>query len=119
MKKYKINLNGKSYEVEVEELEIGAPAPSKNVEERVTDKVESNIPKSSGNVEEITAPMPGNIVEVKVNVGDKVKAGDTLVVLEAMKLENEIVAPRDGVVVDVSTSKGATVVLGDKLVSLK
>lgn len=119
MKKYKINLNGKSYEVEVEELEIGAPVPRKNVQEVAADKAVNNVPKSSRGVEDVTAPMPGNIIDVKVGVGDKVKAGDTLVILEAMKLENEIVAPRDGIVSNINTSKGATVVLGDTLVSLK
>lgn len=119
MKKYKINLNGKSYEVEVEELEIGAPAPSKKVQEAATEKTVNNAPASSGELEDITAPMPGNILDVKVKVGDKVKTGDTLVILEAMKLENEIVAPRDGVVAAINTSKGTAVVLGDALVSLK
>ena len=66
----------------------------------------------------VTAPMPGNIVSVKVNVGDTVKSGDVLCVLEAMKMENEIMAPKDGKVVAVSVSQGSTVSTGDVLVSL-
>ncbi|MDO5586666.1 MAG: biotin/lipoyl-containing protein, partial [Clostridia bacterium] len=68
--------------------------------------------------ETVSAPMPGNIVAVKVSVGQSVNAGDVLCVLEAMKMENEIMAPKAGKVVAVSTSAGATVNTGDPLVSL-
>ena len=63
--------------------------------------------------------MPGNILDVKVANGAAVKKGDVLVILEAMKMENEILAPRDGVVVGVSVTKGSTVNSGDLLVSLQ
>ncbi|MBQ6895555.1 MAG: biotin/lipoyl-binding protein, partial [Clostridia bacterium] len=66
----------------------------------------------------IKAPMPGTVVSVKVNVGDMVKAGDVVCILEAMKMENEIMAPSDGKVVAVNASQGATVNTGDALVSL-
>ena len=69
--------------------------------------------------EAIKAPMPGNILDVKVANGAAVKKGDILVILEAMKMENEILAPRDGVVVGVSVTKGSTVNSGDLLVSLQ
>jgi len=62
--------------------------------------------------------MPGNILKVNVNVGDSVKEGDVLVILEAMKMENEIMAPRDGVVKQVLTTKGSTVETGAALVVL-
>ena len=62
--------------------------------------------------------MPGNIVSVKVKIGDTVNSGDVLCVLEAMKMENEIMAPKAGKVVAVSTSAGSTVNTGDVLVSL-
>lgn len=65
--------------------------------------------------EQVTSPMPGNILGVKVNVGDSVKAGDTLVVLEAMKMENDIVAPHDGKVLQIAVQKGATVDTGTLL----
>ncbi|MBQ8089059.1 MAG: acetyl-CoA carboxylase biotin carboxyl carrier protein subunit, partial [Clostridia bacterium] len=68
--------------------------------------------------ETIKAPMPGNINDVRVKAGQSVKKGDILVILEAMKMENEIMAPRDGVVASVNVSKGATVSTGDVLVSL-
>jgi biotin carboxyl carrier protein len=63
--------------------------------------------------------MPGTILNVSVTVGQSVKKGDVLCILEAMKMENEIVAPRDGVVAGVSTSKGASVNAGDPLVGLE
>ena len=62
--------------------------------------------------------MPGNITDVKVAAGQSVKRGDVLLILEAMKMENEIMAPRDGVVASVNVSKGATVNTGDLLLSL-
>ena len=68
--------------------------------------------------EAVNAPMPGNIVKINVKAGDAVKAGDVLVVLEAMKMENEIMAPRDGTVAQVVTQKGAKVETGSPLVVL-
>ena len=62
--------------------------------------------------------MPGNIIDVKVSNGQSVKKGDVLVILEAMKMENEIMAPRDGAVASVNVTKGATVNTGDVLLSL-
>ncbi len=118
MEKYKISLNGKVYEVDVEKLEVGAEAPSKEAKstENNTPKVAEAAPTGS---EDVTAPIPGGIWDVKVKVGDVVKAGQTLIVIEAMKLENEIVSPKDGKVTAVNVSKGETVALGDKLVSIQ
>lgn len=118
MEKYKISLNGKVYEVEVEKLEIGAEAPAKEEKAQVnnTPKVAESAPSGS---EDITAPIPGGIWDIKVKVGDAVKAGQILVVIEAMKLENEIVSPRDGKITAINVTKGDTVALGDKLVSLQ
>ena len=109
--KYKVTLNGKTYEVEVEagkamlvdEYEAYAPAPAA-------------VSVAAG--EQVAAPMPGNILKVNVSAGQAVKAGDVLVVLEAMKMENEIVAPRDGSVAQVVVAKGAVVDTGDPLVVL-
>ena len=67
----------------------------------------------------MTAPLQGTILAVNVAAGDTVKSGQTLVIIEAMKMENEIVAPSDGTVASVSVSKGQTVAAGDLLVSLR
>ena len=72
----------------------------------------------TGAGEAVNAPMPGNILKVNVNVGDKVKEGQVLVVLEAMKMENEIMAPKDATVTQVVVSKGSTVDTGAPLVVL-
>ena len=96
MKKYRVTVNGTVYEVELEELTGSAPAG-----------------------ESITSPMPGNILAVNVTAGQAVKKGDVLMVLEAMKMENEIMCPRDGVVASVNTSKGASVESGTLLCVLQ
>ena len=112
--KYKITLNGRTYEVEVnqdqamlvDEYEAYAPAPA------------AAAPVSVAAGEVVAAPMPGNILSVNVAQGAAVKSGDILVILEAMKMENEILAPRDGTVAQVVVTKGATVDTGAPLVVL-
>ena len=117
--KYKITLNGKTYEVEVEEGQAmlvdeyeaykpAAPAPA----------AAPAAPTAVAAGEVVAAPMPGNILKVSCSQGQVVKAGDILVVLEAMKMENEILAPRDGTVAQVVTTKGAVVDTGAPLVVL-
>ena len=119
--KYKITLNGKTYEVEVEEGQAmlvdeyeaykpAAPAPAPAAAPAAPTAV------AAGEV--VAAPMPGNILKVNCSQGQAVKAGDILVVLEAMKMENEILAPRDGTVAQVVTTKGAVVDTGAPLVVL-
>lgn len=66
----------------------------------------------------VSAPMPGNILDVRVKPGDSVKAGDTLLILEAMKMENEISAPQDGTIASVNVAKGDTVNSGDLLCTM-
>ncbi|MBR3970323.1 MAG: biotin/lipoyl-binding protein [Ruminococcus sp.] len=123
--KYKVTLNGKTYEVEVEkgkailldEYEALAPAPA--AAPVAAAPAAAPAPAAPVNLaagETVVAPMPGNILRVDVNQGDVVKAGQILVVLEAMKMENEIVAPKDGTVAQVVTSKGAVVDTGAPLV---
>ncbi len=114
MRKFLVNVNGTSYEVEVEELKGGsmpaaaapkpAPAPA---------------PAPGGAAETISAPMPGTIVSVNVKTGDSFKRGQVLLVLEAMKMENEILAPRDGRVLNINTTKGSTVNSGDILIAFE
>ena len=129
--KYKVTLNGRTYEVEVEhgkamlldEYEAIAPAPVAAAPAAApvaaaAPAAAPAAPAVTGAGEAVTAPMPGNILKVNVNVGDAVKEGQVLVVLEAMKMENEIMAPKNGTVTQVVVSKGSTVDTGAPLVVL-
>ena len=115
MRKFLVNVNGTSYEVEVEEVKgefkPAMPAPAA--------PVSMPAPAPSGAAETISAPMPGTIVSVNVKTGDSFKRGQVLLVLEAMKMENEILAPRDGRVLNVNTTKGSTVNSGDILIAFE
>lgn len=113
MKKYKVNVNGTAYEVEIEEM-TGAPTVA-----AAPVAASAAAPAASGAGESITSPMPGNILAVNVTAGQAVKKGDVLMVLEAMKMENEIMCPQDGVVASVNTSKGASVESGTLLCVLQ
>ena len=129
--KYKITLNNRIYEVEVEagkamlldEYEAVAPAaPAAPVAAApvaaapAAAPAAATAPAVTGAGEAVNAPMPGTILKVNVTQGQAVKAGEVLVVLEAMKMENEIMAPKAGTVTQVVTSKGASVNTGDPLV---
>lgn len=120
--KYKVTLNGKTYEVEVDqekamlvdEYEAYAPAPAAPAAAPVAAAAPAAAapaagaaPTAAGTV--VGAPMPGNVLDIKVTQGAAVKEGQVLVILEAMKMENEICAPKDGTVAQIVTSKGATV----------
>lgn len=125
MKKYQITVNGNTYEVEVEEVSSGAAsAPVQTAPVAAAPKATAApaAPKTAAapaGTKPITAPMPGTILEVKVSVGQSVKRGETMFILEAMKMENEIPATEDGVVASVDTSKGASVATGAVLATLK
>lgn len=114
MKKYVIKLNGKVYEVEIEE--VTGEAATSIVENDAPARASDSVQSTGG--QKIDAPMPGNIVSVAVKPGDQVKKGQLLVVLEAMKMENEIVSPVDGKVVSVAVAKGDTVNVGEALVEI-
>lgn len=134
--KYKVTLNGKTYEVEVEageamlvdEYEAYAPAPVAAPAPAAAPAAPAAAPAPAaaapaapvavGAGEPVTSPMPGNILDIRVAQGDAVKSGQVLIILEAMKMENEIVAPRDGVVNQIVTSKGASVDTGATLIVL-
>lgn len=122
MKKYNVTVNGVLYEVEVEEAgEVSAPAQTTPVSApaaapKTAPKAAPKAAAAGSTV--IKAPMQGTIVKVNVKGGDAVKKGDVLVVLEAMKMENDIKAPADGTVASVAVSQGDTVATDDVLVSM-
>ena len=126
--RYKVTLNNKIYEVEVEETtamlvdeyEAVAPAaPAAPVAAAPVAAAPAPVaaapaaaPVAAAAGEQVTAPMPGTILKVNVTQGAAVKKGDILVVLEAMKMENEILAPKDGTVAQIAVTKGAAVDTG-------
>ena len=108
MKKYRVTVNGTAYEIELEELTGAAPAPA------AAAPAPAPAAAPAGG-EQVTSPMPGTILDVKVSQGASVKKGDVLMILEAMKMENEIMCPCDGKVASINTSKGAAVESGSLL----
>lgn len=119
MKNYRITVNGNVYDVEVEELGASA-APASAAPVQAPKAVKKAAPAAAGSegAVKINAPMPGKILSVKASVGQAVKKGEVVMILEAMKMENEIVAPQDGVVASVNVSEGASVEAGSVLASL-
>ena len=111
MKKYRVTVNGTAYEIELEELTGAAPAAAPAA---ATAPAPAAAAAPAGG-EQVTSPMPGTILSVNVAAGDAVKRGQVLMILEAMKMENEIMCPCDGKVVSVNTSKGASVESGTLL----
>jgi len=134
MKMFKVVVNGNEYEVAVEEIgeggAVAAPAPaaprpapssppaSKPAATAPAAPKPAAKPSGGGGESIVTAPMPGTIIDIDVNVGDQVTRGQKLLVLEAMKMENEIVAPQDGTVSEICVQAGALVNAGDPLVIL-
>ena len=119
MKRYNITVNGKAYDVAVEELDGGAaPAPAAAAPAPAAASAPAPAAAPVADGTKVNAPMPGTILEVKVAVGDTVEAGQALAVLEAMKMENEIVAPQDGTVASINVNKGDSVEAGQTLASL-
>ena len=125
--KYKVTLSGRTYEVEVkdgqailvDEYEATAAAPVAApvaAPAAATPAAAPAAPAITGAGEAVNAPMPGTILKVNVQNGQAVKAGDVLVVLEAMKMENEILAPKNGTVTQVAVQKGSNVDTGAPLV---
>lgn len=124
MKKYNITVNGTTYEVVVEEAgevasapvvvsaPVATPAPA------AAPKAQAPAPAGAQGANKVSAPMPGTILDVKVSVGQSVKKGDVICVLEAMKMENDIPAPCDGVIASVSVQKGASVNANDVIATI-
>lgn len=122
MRIYKVKVNGKTFEVKILSVSETEPLEVKEVQSAPVKKEEpkqASAPAASNGGTKVTAPMQGTILEVKAKVGDVVKEGDTLLILEAMKLENEIKAPVAGKVASVVVSKGASVNASDLLVVLE
>ena len=124
MKEYTITVNGVAYDVTVDEKGNGgtsaapAAAPVAKTAAPVATPVPAQKTSQAGNIS-VTAPMPGKVLAVKVKVGDSVTSGAPVLVLEAMKMENDIVAPKDGKVVAVNVKAGDSVESGAVLVSLE
>ncbi len=123
MKNYRITVNGTAYDVAVEELGAGAaPVAAVPVAAAPAAPVAAApaAPAASGaeGAVKVSAPMPGKILAIKANVGQALKKGDVVMVLEAMKMENEIVAPADGTVAGINVAVGDSVESGDTLASL-
>lgn len=124
MRKFNVNVNGTLYEVEVDEIQAGAAAaPARKPIPSAAPKAaapKAAAPKAAparpaaapAGAETVKAPMPGNILEVRVKDGQSVQAGDVLFILEAMKMENEIMAPAAGIVSGVAVQKGSAVATG-------
>jgi glutaconyl-CoA/methylmalonyl-CoA decarboxylase subunit gamma len=127
--KYIVTINDKSYEVEVEKgtaevlhITTAVPPPTHApaaVAPAAPAAPVAPAPAKPVSGEVVAAPMPGVIVNILKKPGDPVKRGDTILTMEAMKMENEIAAPRDGVVAQILTAKGATVSTGTPLASLQ
>lgn len=124
MKNYRITVNGTAYDVAVEELGAGtvpAAAPvAAPVAAAPAAPAPAAAPAASGAAGSVTvsSPMPGKILSVKASVGAAVKQGDVILVLEAMKMENEVVAPQDGTIASINVSAGDAVEAGDTLATL-
>ena len=119
MKNYRITVNGVAYDVAVEEMGEGAvtSTPTSAVPKPAAPKAAPAAAAGAGAIK-INSPMPGNILSVKTSAGQAVKKGDVLMILEAMKMENEICAPQDGTIASVQAAAGDSVESGDVLVTM-
>ena len=118
MKNYRITVNGTAYDVAVEELGAGAAPAAVAAPAPVAAAAPAPAaPAAAGSIE-VAAPMPGKILNVKAGVGTAVKKGDVIMILEAMKMENEVVAPQDGTIASINVAAGDSVEAGAVLASL-
>jgi len=134
MRKFVVTINGKAYDVDVEEVGVSGSAMAAPVVPVATAPAPASAPAAApaapaaaapapspaaapAGATAVNSPMPGNILKIHVGIGDSVKRGDILLILEAMKMENEIIAPDDGTVASVNVAVGAVVNAGDLLIS--
>ena len=119
MKRYTITVNGTPYDVTVDEAgNTGKPAVVPVAAAPAAVPVSAPAVPAASGATKIESPMPGTILDVKVNVGDSVTNGQVVCILEAMKMENDIVAPADGTIASISVKKGDTVEAGSVLISM-
>lgn len=123
MKNYRITVNGTSYDVSVEELSggaapVAAPVAAAPVAAPAAAPAAPAPAAGGAGSVKVSSPMPGEILAVKANVGDSVKKGQVILILEAMKMENEVVAPEDGTIASIDVTVGASVESGDTLATL-
>ena len=124
MKNYRITVNGTAYDVAVEEISGGAApaaaAPAPAAAPAAAPAPAAPAPAASGAAGSVTvaAPMPGKILNIKASVGQAVKKGEVILLLEAMKMENEVVAPEDGTIASINVNAGDSVEAGDTLATL-
>lgn len=139
MKKYKITVNGKTYDVEVVDVSESEKVLASQIPQiplhsvKQSDTKSPSVPKTESKQTQspatvskevidgatpVKAPMPGTILSINVKVGDKVEKGDTVIILEAMKMENEIATEISGTVKAINVAKGTAVVQGDTLIQI-
>ena len=114
MKNYTITVNGTAYEVTVEETgSVSAPAAAAPAA-----APKAAAPAAGAGAVKVTASVPGKVVKVAASVGQAVKAGDSVVILESMKMEIPVVAPQDGTIASIDVAEGASVENGDTLATM-
>ena len=122
IRKFNIKVDGIMHEVEVEDLTSGVSSPiastSTTVVQNNQNQTNTNTKKTSSGVGGVVAPLQGTVLDIKVNVGQNVNAGDVVAIIEAMKMENEIPSTVSGVVKSIVASKGAKVSAGDVIIEI-
>ena len=119
MKIYKIKVNGKTYKVELESIEENnAVAPAKS-EKPVEEEPKKATSTNNADLRQVPSPIQGSVIDIKVKVGDIVKKGDVLLVIEAMKLENAVPSPYNGEVAEILVNKGQSVAAKEIVVTIK
>ena len=119
MKNYTITVNGNVYDVTVDEGAAGAAVAAPQAQApKAAPAPKKAAPAGAAGAVKVAAPMPGKILSIKASAGQAVKKGEVLLILEAMKMENEVVAPQDGTVASINVAEGAMVESGDVLDTL-